>query len=294
VPDGLLVEGNYVARNNTERFGTNCRASCAQAGMKLAHMNGVTIRDNVVEDNNGHGIWCDLDCSNGVIVDNVVRRNAKAGIFYEVSDTGIIASNVVVSNGGYGIRVAAANTKIYNNTVVDNTGSGGMWIYDDARSLGFGGWVDVGPDTTNVELANNIVSDSIGNDTLLRISIGGTGKTNTVPEQYFSVFDDNAYYRPTATGEKLVRWLSTTSANYLSLTTFNAAEGWDEHSVDITAGGDPFFTDTTQGDFAVRGDSPALGVGLQLPDDVAAAIGVPADAGQNLGALVYPGVPAEG
>jgi parallel beta-helix repeat protein len=289
IDDGLLVEGNYIARNNTERFGTSCTASCGQAGMKIAHMDGFTFRGNVVEDNNGHGVWCDLDCSNGVIVDNVVRRNAQSGIFYEVSDTGIIASNVVVANRGYGIRVGSANTKIYNNTVVDNRNAGGIWIFDDGRSYGVKGITDVGPDTVNVEIGNNVVSDSLNTNTLVRYQKAPTGSPNTAPEQFFTVLDGNAYYRAAGAGQVVVRWLSTTSANYRSVAAFAAARGWDQHSIDVAGGPDPFFVDAVGGDFTIRADSPALGAGMALPQDVADAIGVAPDAGQNLGALVWAG-----
>jgi parallel beta-helix repeat protein len=289
LPDGLLVEGNYIARNNTERFGTGCSVSCAQAGMKIAHMNGFTVRGNVVENNNGHGIWCDLACSNGVIVDNLVRGNALAGIFYEVSDTGIIASNLVVANGGYGLRVDSANTRIYNNTVVDNTGSGGIWVYDDNRSPGYGGWTDVGPDTRDMEIANNVVTDSLGSDTLVRYQSGKAGQTNTRPEDFVAVLDHNAYYRGKGPTRNIVRWLSTTSTNYRSVAALSAALGWDADSLDVTTGPNPFLTAPGAGDYTVPAASPASAAGTALPPDVAAAIGVPADAGQDLGALVWPG-----
>ena len=121
-------------------------------------MVGLTMRNNLVEDTQGMagGLWCDLDCRDAVFVYNTVRNNPGGpAIFYEVSDRGIIAANVL-SGSTYGISVASANTKIYNNTLIDNVQ--GINVYDDPRSPGVDGWDDVGPDTRNVEVVNNVIS----------------------------------------------------------------------------------------------------------------------------------------
>ena len=91
---GLRSAASLFEGNNAEGFDTQCSASCTVANIKLAHMVGVTVRDNIIADARGRakGVWCDLACRYAVIVRNVVSGNGGHGIFYEVSDRGIIAS----------------------------------------------------------------------------------------------------------------------------------------------------------------------------------------------------------
>lgn len=287
-PDGLLFEKNVISGNNTERFGTNCNLSCAQAGVKLGHMNGFTARDNVVEHNYGWGIWCDLGCSNGVIVRNLVHDNDRGGILYEVSDTGIIASNLVYKNtNGVGIRVCAANTKIYNNTVVDNGGYGNVWIYDDPRTIERSGVGEVGPDTVNVSFANNVVA---GTNTIFNAQGTDTTSTNTTPDQFFTVLNDNAYHRRGGANQVLAKWVTPSGVtSYTSLATYRAARPWESRTTDTTAAADPFFVDAAAGNFTIRAGSAAYRSAVALPGDVMQALGLTVATGYDKGAIRWPG-----
>jgi len=290
--DNLQILNSAFNGNNAEIFDTGCSASCGAAAIKLAHMDGYTLKNNILENTKGNGkgsgFWCDLACSNGVMVYNSIHGNSHDGIMYEVSNTGIIASNLIYDNGGYGIRVASANTKVYNNTLVDNTGFGGLWVYDDSRSYNYAGWTDVGPDTVNVSVANNIVADTKNSNTILRAQGSGTGQTNTQPSQFFPLFDYNAYWR-TASTQNLMRWIpyGVTETDYKALTTWQAA-GYDAHSTEQSAGTDPFFVNMAGGDYTLRTNSPAYHSGTTIPDDVAAALGIALKTGQSKGALSWP------
>ncbi|QRN94997.1 DNRLRE domain-containing protein [Archangium violaceum] len=284
--DGLLLEENIVNANNTERFGTNCTRSCAQAGVKIAHMNGFTVRRNVFENNlNGAGFWCDEDCRGGVIINNISRYN-KIGIFYEVSDTGLIASNLIYGNTYAGIQACSSNTKIYNNTLVNNAAIN-IWVYDDARNEADKRGSDIGPDTVNVDVANNILSG--GNITTLKASRSNYNSTNTGPNTFFSGLDYNSYYRSGGAGKSLVNWVDTDGVNYTSLAALNADHAWESHGHDIASGGDPFFVNQALSDYTVRGTSPAYQSGKPLPADVAQALGVTAGLVTSRGALSWPG-----
>ncbi|EPX59126.1 hypothetical protein D187_003228 [Cystobacter fuscus DSM 2262] len=284
--DGLLLEEILVNANNTERFGTNCSRSCAQAGVKIAHMNGFTVRHSVFENNvGGAGFWCDEDCRGGVMVYNIARNN-KTGLFYEVSDTGIIASNLIYDNASYGIQSCSSNTKIYNNTLVNNAAIN-IWIYDDARNESDKRGSDIGPDTANVDVANNILSG--GNITTLKASRSDSNYTNTGPNTFFSGLDYNSYYRSGGGGKSLVNWVDTGGVNYTSLAALQAGHGWESHGHDIASGGDPFFVNQELHDYAVRGTSPAYQSGKPLPADVAQALGVAAGTVTSRGALSWPG-----
>ncbi|MBN8231194.1 right-handed parallel beta-helix repeat-containing protein [Corallococcus macrosporus] len=285
VPDGLLMEENIVNANNTERFGTNCSRSCAQAGVKIAHMNGFTVRRNVFENNlGGAGFWCDEDCRGGVIVNNISRNN-KIGIFYEVSDTGIIASNLIYDNTYAGIQTCAANTKIYNNTLVDNAAID-LWVYDDARNEQDRRGSDIGPDTVNVQVVNNILSG--GNITTFKASRSDNNFTNTGPNTFFSAMDSNSYYRSGGTGKSLINWVDTGGVNYTSLSAMRATHGWESHGHDLASGGDPFFVNQGLRNYVVRPSSPAYLSGSPLPADVAQVLGVPAGTVTSRGALSWP------
>ncbi|WP_158625776.1 DNRLRE domain-containing protein [Corallococcus carmarthensis] len=286
VADGLLLEENIVNANNTERFGTNCSRSCAQAGVKIAHMNGFTVRRNVFENNlGGAGFWCDEDCRGGVIVNNISRNN-KIGIFYEVSDTGIIASNLIYDNTYAGIQTCSANTKIYNNTLVDNAAID-LWIYDDSRNEQDKRGSDIGPDTANVQVVNNLLSG--GNITTFKASRSDNNFTNTGPNTFFTALDFNSYYRSGGSGKSLINWVDTGGVNYTSLAAMRAAHGWEAHGHDLASGGDPFFVNQALRNYAVRASSPAYLSGSPLPADVAQVLGVPTGTVTSRGALDWPG-----
>jgi hypothetical protein len=269
--DGLDIEDNVFNGNNTERFGTGCSASCSAAAIKLAHMDGFTLKNNILEGGIGaaKGFWCDLACSNGVMVNNLIRNNGSAGLMYEVSDTGIIASNLIYGNGGEGLKVGAANTAVYNNTSVNN-GIAAL-IYDDSRSYGVNGATDVGPDTVNLDFSNNILS---GSGTMVEAWRTSTVVPNTGPNTFFSGLDYNSYYRSTGTAQVLYNWRDVSTTNFMTLSSLTTSKGWESHGQDISSGADPFFVDAAAGDYTVRTTSVAYNASKTLPANVAAALGL--------------------
>lgn len=286
--DGLIIENSVINNNNDEHYGLNCSLSCAAAGIKLGHMVGFTVKDNIFENNAGHGIWCDTGCTNGVIVENLVQNNTLSGIFYEVSDTGIIASNLTYNNAQYGIRVASADTKIYNNTDISSNSNGGIWIYDDSRTPTTS--PGSGPDTTNVQIVNNLLVNL--NNTVCAVESQGDSNTgtNTEPSQFYSAFDYNGYYRVNS-GKKLMRWnpYGASETDYNSASAFYSAQGWDQHSIDVVGGSDPFFVNLAGGNYQVRPGSAAYQSGTTIPSDVMAALNLTSGTGYSRGAITWPG-----
>lgn len=286
-PDKLneyVIEDNIFNTNNTEGYGGNCTASCGSGNIKLAHMNGYTVRRNLLENALGprsHGFWCDLDCNDGVIVNNVARGNGSSGIFDEVSNNTIIAGNLVYGNGRLALRVTSANVKIYNNTLLfDNTPSGqAVWIYDDRRDAPENPpWpdydkytYDIGPDTVNIEMANNLIhAPSPKKNRMFQISNG-----NTTANQFFSLFDHNIYYRQS--GQITHNWGTDSSTPYTSLSSFNAATGHEQNGIDIvldsSESGGPFVNRAAH-DYSLKTNSEAYtNKGTPLPADVAQAMG---------------------
>jgi hypothetical protein len=282
----MLIEDNLVVGNNTTLLGGGCSASCGQAGIKVNKQSDYTVRNNIFENNLGtsHGFWCDIACVNGKHYNNIFINNGGAGLFYEISSGGIIASNVFVGNKAYGIKMGSATTRIYNNTLIDNNVS--MLIYDDSRHPGEQG---AGPETTNVDVFNNVMSNntSVGNH--MQSWRTNTDATSTGPNTFYTGFDYNSYYRATGTGQLLHNWRDGTTTNYYSVSTFTAAKGWDSHSNDITTGGDPFFVNLAAKDYRIRSGSVAYGSGTTIPSDIVTLLGLSSGTGQNRGALIWPG-----
>ena len=287
--DNLTIEYSRLDGNNTERFAVDCTAACSAAGSKLGFTAGLTVRYNTFNNNQGgraSGFWCDLDCSGARIYGNEAIGNANHGIVWEVSNDGIIASNLVANNGSYGLFVGSANTKIYNNTVVNNQKP--IFIYDDDR----GHTSETGPNTVNIEYANNIVSGGTYNSPQVTIQGGSPSKAeNTTPEEFIKVADHNSYYRPAGTSRWWLNWLKYSGLNelYQSPDEFARVHGisvGSHHSTDAT---NPYLTDPAKGDYSAKAGSPVIGSGRPLPTDVAALLGVPAGQKVNRGYLKLAG-----
>ncbi|MCV9935359.1 right-handed parallel beta-helix repeat-containing protein [Boseaceae bacterium BT-24-1] len=143
--DDVLIEGNEIYENNIYGFDGAWEAG----GVKAGKVERLTLRGNHVRDNYGSGLWCDVDCRGVLFENNLVERNADAGIFYEISFDAIIRNNTVRLNGtgrggqqgsswvwGAGIQIAASEgVQAYGNTVTVADGSTGIVIVDQAREL---------------------------------------------------------------------------------------------------------------------------------------------------------------
>ena len=133
----IIIEGNRIWSNN--RYGFDPRWEAG--GVKVAESDGVTFRGNRVFDNNGPGLWCDIECRNVVYEDNLVVNNEYAGIFHEISFNAVIRKNVVRHNGrgrGWfwdtGILVAASQSaEVTDNIVTVEPGACGIVLIDQGR-----------------------------------------------------------------------------------------------------------------------------------------------------------------
>jgi parallel beta-helix repeat protein len=158
--DGLVIIGNTVRDNNTEGFEPGWEAG----GMKLVRAVGARVADNDVEANDGHGIWCDIDCRNVVIEGNRVKANSRTGIIFEISDTARIEGNDVFENGwgdptwgwGAGILISSSTrTTVEGNVLAWN--ADGITVVSQERHREIGDTVhDV------VVRDNTILTDAAG------------------------------------------------------------------------------------------------------------------------------------
>jgi hypothetical protein len=133
----ILIEGNRIWSNNIYGFDPVWEAG----GAKIAESSGVTFRDNYVHDNNGPGLWCDIECRNVVYERNLVENNQHNGIFHEISFNAVIRGNVVRHNGRgrswfwhSDILVAASqDVEVTGNTVTVEPGACGIMLIDQGR-----------------------------------------------------------------------------------------------------------------------------------------------------------------
>jgi len=107
--DNLVFKGNTIRRSNVEHFTVGSPGSSTWGTVKITSSAYVVVQDNVLTDNDLHGIWLDISCYQFTITDNVVQRSSGHGIWVEISGFGIVASNVSTDNGGEGLRLGGAN-----------------------------------------------------------------------------------------------------------------------------------------------------------------------------------------
>ena len=121
----LLFQGNDIHHNNpTHQYASGWEAG----GGKVTVSTNVRFIENRSHDNNGPGLWCDINCRDVQFIRNRVYDNENAGIFYEISHgTTLIAENVVYGNGwdvgeawgyGAGIQVSSSDGVTVRDNIV--------------------------------------------------------------------------------------------------------------------------------------------------------------------------------
>jgi parallel beta-helix repeat protein len=126
----FLFEGNEVGHNN---FAGVNREWEAGGGKVTEAPSGGVIRNNCIHNNQGNGIWMDVNANGIIIENNVVWGNSDSGIMYEISYDGIIRNNIVAYNGhrsktwGWNPQILVSSSrgvKIYRNFVDTSAGYG--------------------------------------------------------------------------------------------------------------------------------------------------------------------------
>lgn len=92
---GALVD-NEIAFNVWN--GTDCTWECG--GVKVAEVTEWVITGNHVHDNQGPGLWADIDSQQMLIDGNRIENNLLAGVSIEISNNAIVSNNIFRNNGG--------------------------------------------------------------------------------------------------------------------------------------------------------------------------------------------------
>ncbi len=127
--DHLLLENNSISFNNIEQFAR----TWSGAGTKIMKTTGLTLRNNVVENNLATGIWLDGSVYKSTVTGNTSRNNASIGIQHELSHLGTVSGNLVANNGA-GIMLAdTSSIQVRNNRVVNNRFKEPIIVKDSKR-----------------------------------------------------------------------------------------------------------------------------------------------------------------
>jgi hypothetical protein len=160
--NNILVQGNELASNG---FWSGVSPYWEAGGFKFAETDNLVVRGNYSHDNNGSGMWTDIDNINSLYEDNVVVHNTINGIQHEISYDAIIRNNTVVGNGyadtrgwGWGDDIDiqnSQNVQVYGNKVDMTGGNNGIVLIQQDRGSGAYGTYT----TTDNQVHDNTIVD---------------------------------------------------------------------------------------------------------------------------------------
>ncbi|MCG8548174.1 MAG: right-handed parallel beta-helix repeat-containing protein [Alphaproteobacteria bacterium] len=140
--DNGLVDGVEIAFNNYAGFSAGWEAG----GTKFVRTDNLIVRNTCVHNNDGPGLWTDIDNVNIVYENNKVFKNAGDGIKHEISYKAVIRNNDVAGNGYgfdnwlWGSQILVQNSQdveVYDNTVVVGpNGGNGISVVNQKRGSG--------------------------------------------------------------------------------------------------------------------------------------------------------------
>jgi hypothetical protein len=201
----IRIENNRVHSNNIYGFDPAWEAG----GVKIAECEGVVFSENHVSDNDGPGLWCDIDCRNVVYERNLVENNRHIGILHEISFKAVIRDNVVRHNGrgdrswfwGADITLAASqDVTVTGNTITVDPGGCGVVLIDQGRRSENGRLYRT---QDNIVRANDMTFEGAA-------CAGGTSDTGADSENFGIIsrgnnrFDGNTYRVPGGEGSRFV------------------------------------------------------------------------------------------
>lgn len=112
--DRLVLDRLVVSNNNTEHF----NHAPVAGGIKFTRVRDFSLRNSLVEKNDGIGVWLDESVYDMKITGNTVLDNADTGIMLELSSKAVVANNIVLRSGYDALAVRNTNNvAIWNNTL---------------------------------------------------------------------------------------------------------------------------------------------------------------------------------
>jgi hypothetical protein len=172
-----FVEHNELAGNNYAGYDQDWEAG----GGKFAYTTDLTLQRNWVHDNNGAGLWTDIDNRGSQIIENLATDNDRSGIWHEISYDAIIEANTVLRNGlegagnpfrdlyeaRAGIFISSSGSdsalplRVADNVVRGNRHGIVVVSQGDGVSDGDGGKRNDAVPVDGVEVADNLIDSAI-------------------------------------------------------------------------------------------------------------------------------------
>jgi parallel beta-helix repeat protein len=185
----VTISGNQIYANNTD----NIKQGYGAGGIKLGGtVSGILVQSNIVHDDNGHGLWSDVDSQNVTFDHNTIYNENSIGIHVEVSNHQTVTNNTVYGNGGAQIQVdSSSNVLLQYNTITVTTPSGSaIYVtYNSSRDSEH-------PDftfPTVVSIVNNTISIGSSGQWATQVTdVSGTAGKWEVP----GMFNLNTYCVP--------------------------------------------------------------------------------------------------
>lgn len=222
--DNVRVEGNEIAHNG---YFSGIDRGWEGGGTKFAETENLIVRDNYSHDNNGYGLWTDINNINTLYEGNTVANNLSGGINHEISYAATIRDNVLTGNGGEGVGwlwnggIQIQNSKnvdVYRNYVDASEGGNAITMIQQDRGTGsHGAWT-----TTGNSVHDNVIVDRTPGE-------GASGAIADYNQAGLAAggnsFDHNHYHNPHPSDE---RWAWTDG--FYSWDAYRHASGQDAHS----------------------------------------------------------------
>lgn len=278
----FLIEECRFQGNNTKGFPTQWEAG----GFKICGSRGAKVLRSQALDNNGVGMWFDIDNLAGEVRQCYCADNTCSGIFVEISGDFVIADNLCVGNGGddkgdwagAGIAIAESDDcYVAFNTCVGN--QYGVSIRGQVPRAGMQDHVYTCKGTTirnNLMAYNTIAQFGLCWDNVffgrhpndLGLSEADwrrkVAEEAVDPDRIQLLLDHNFY--AVDEGQELVRWGVSWRPKWKPYTDLTSL--CDEHGIEGSGHvGRPLFVDRPGGDFRLLPDSPAIkfSAGMRYP-----------------------------
>jgi hypothetical protein len=162
--DGVTIDRNEIVRNNLAN-NSPVGSTAEGSGMKFFQTTNTHVTNNVINANNGVGVWFDTDNTGSLISNNIITNNTFTAIMDEISCGDIISNNTMRGNGliegtfiSGGIFVStSSNVQIFNNLMSNNLNGVGAFEESRGSSTMCGTYV-----TTRLKVHDNYVTMTQG------------------------------------------------------------------------------------------------------------------------------------
>ncbi|MGH8011596.1 MAG: right-handed parallel beta-helix repeat-containing protein, partial [Candidatus Binataceae bacterium] len=285
--DDNQLQDCVLLHNNTLSYPRRWEAG----GLKAVGTRNLRISRCAAIENNGYGLWFDIDNRNGVIENSYAEGNAESGIMVEISQGTMVRENIAVRNGfrakkgwdNAGILIAESmNTIVEDNICTDNR-SGIAVRQQRVRTLPANPELGIDKPISfysyglvlrdNIAAFNRKWQFALFADNaffagryywLVHRLLGKDGHSTSAgdmklldPSHWHWRLGHNVYYASSGSGLILwgAPWLPG-HKTYSSLATFQRDQRLDEHSIVA----DPQFIDREHGNFSLSDTSPVLAV----------------------------------